>query len=103
MRYHRALLAGLRNLEARYQAVNARMQIVRTLTACVVLCSLEARVVLDTPKVPTKLPRSTYQLWLKQSGPAILKEIGGTYSNVGQRSKVLAAEWKKVSEEEHSR
>ncbi len=70
---------------------------------CSVLCSLEARIVLDTPRVPAKLPRSAYQLWLKQSGPAILKEIGGTYSNVGQRSKVLSAEWKKVSEEERSR
>ena len=65
--------------------------------------SLEARIVLDTPRVPAKLPRSAYQLWMKQSGPAILKEIGGTFSNVGQRSKVLSAEWKKVSEEERSR
>lgn len=65
--------------------------------------SLAARVVLDTATVPAKLPRSAYQLWMKQSGPAILKEVGGTFSNVGQRAKVLSAEWKKVSEEERSR
>ena len=67
------------------------------------LRSLAARIVLDTPKVPAKLPRSAYQLWMKQSGSAILKEVGGTYSNVGQRAKALSAEWKKVSAEERSR
>ena len=59
--------------------------------------------VLDAPKVPAKMPRSAYQLWMKQSGPALLKELGGTYSNVGQRAKALSAEWKKVSEEERAR
>ncbi len=68
-----------------------------------VMRRLQARVVLDTPSVPSKMPRSAYQLWMKQSGPEILKKLGGTFTNVGERSKLLSVEWKKVSEEERSR
>ena len=68
-----------------------------------VMCRLQARVVLDTPSVPSKMPRSAYQLWMKQSGPEILKKLGGTFTNVGERSKLLSVEWKKVSEEERTR
>lgn len=67
------------------------------------MLSLQARVVLDAPAVPAKMPRSAYQLWMKQSGPEILKQLGGTFDNVGQRAKLLSAEWKKVSEEEKTR
>lgn len=65
--------------------------------------SLQARVVLDSPKLPAKLPRSAYQLWMKQAGSDILSKLGGTFDNVGQRAKALSAEWKKVSEEEKAR
>ena len=68
-----------------------------------VMPSLQARVVLDSPKLPAKLPRSAYQLWMKQAGSDILSKLGGTFDNVGQRAKALSAEWKKVSEEEKAR
>ena len=68
-----------------------------------VMPSLQARVVLDSPKLPAKLPRSAYQLWMKQAGPDILSKLGGSFDNVGQRAKALSAEWKKVSEEEKAR
>lgn len=68
-----------------------------------VIRRLQARVILDTPSVPSKMPRSAYQLWMKQTGPEILKKLGGTFANVGERSKLLSVEWKKVSEEERSR
>ena len=68
-----------------------------------VVPSLQARIILDSPKLPAKLPRSAYQLWMKQAGPDILSRLGGTFDNVGQRSTALSAEWKKVSEEEKAR
>lgn len=79
------------------------LQISGSVLIALVMSSLQARVILDSPKLPAKLPLSAYQLWMKQAGPDILSKLGGSFDNVGQRAKALSAEWKKVSEEERAR
>ena len=49
------------------------------------------------------MPRSAYNLWMKQTGPALLSMHGASFKNVGERSRYLAIEWKKVSSEEKTR
>ena len=48
-----------------------------------------------------KRPRSAYSMFQKESGPQILAKHKGV--SIGDRSKILAAEWKKVSEAEKAR
>ena len=46
-------------------------------------------------------PRSAYSLFQRESGPQILAKHKGV--SLGDRSKILAAAWKKVSEAEKAR
>lgn len=45
-----------------------------------------------------KGPRNAYQLFQKQSGPAILAKLGPT--SLPERSRILAGAWKKLSDAE---
>lgn len=49
------------------------------------------------------MPRTAYNLWMKQTGPALLSMHGANFKNVGERARYLATEWKKVSSEEKTR
>ena len=54
-----------------------------------------------TKESKAKGPRTAYALFQKEQGSQILaKHKAGS---IGERSKILAAEWKKVSEEEKAR
>ncbi|BDA48615.1 hypothetical protein COCOBI_12-2960 [Coccomyxa sp. Obi] len=61
-----------------------------------------AQIVVGSSKPPVTLPRSTYQLFMRQCASEILAKHPEV-STIGDRSKLLAAEWKKVSPEEKAR
>lgn len=51
-----------------------------------------------TAKSKEKRPRSAYALFRSETGPQILANHQGL--SLGEGSKIVAAEWKKVSQEE---
>ncbi|CAL8463518.1 g3052 [Coccomyxa elongata] len=61
-----------------------------------------AQIVVGSDKPPVSLPRSTYQLFMRQSASEILAKHPEV-NTIGDRSKLLAAEWKKVSSEDKAR
>lgn len=54
-----------------------------------------------TAKSKEKRPRSAYALFRSEMGPQILANHQGL--GIGEGSKIVAAEWKKVSQEEKDR
>lgn len=54
-----------------------------------------------TAKSKEKRPRSAYAIFQAEMGPQILANYQGL--GIGEGSKKIAAEWKKVSEEEKAR
>ena len=67
-----------------------------------VWCRYAAQIVVGSDKPPVSLPRSTYQLFVRQSASEILAKHPEV-NTIGDRSKLMAAEWKKVSAEEKAR
>jgi hypothetical protein len=57
----------------------------------------------DSPATPgpKKAPRTAYQLFQKESGPAILADKATL--TLGERSKVLAEAWKQTPAEEKAK
>ena len=53
-------------------------------------------------EVPPKLPRSAYVLFSKEAGPAIMA-ARPEITNFAERSKAVAAEWKRLPEQERAR
>lgn len=66
------------------------------------VCRYAAQSVVGSDKPPVSLPRSTYQLFMRQSASEILAKHPEV-NTLGDRSKLLAAEWKKVSSEDKAR
>ena len=50
---------------------------------------------------PEKVPRSTYNIFVKESGPGLL--AGRHTSSIGERGRILSEAWKQTSADERAR
>ncbi len=65
-------------------------------------CRYAAQIVVGSSKPLSSLPRNTYQLFVRQSSTEILAKHPEV-KTIADRSRVLAAEWKRVPAEEKDR